>query len=119
MSQEMKNAANILYEYINKNYNKRIDAGPSYGNFLNNNIVFKKVVGKGKLKEFINEFNDIFYFMHDEKAGGKGWICIKESNLINENNLKFFEEKIDNSTDLNNLIRNSLILNKILKNVNI
>ena len=115
----MINAASLLYNYINKNCSKKIDAGPSYGNFLNNNIVFKKVVGKGKLKEFINEFNDIFYFKHDEKAGGKGWICIRESNFINENDVKLFREKIDNDTDLNNLLRNSLILNEIIKNINI
>ena len=120
-SVEMITAAKILYEHINNSSDKKIDAGPSYGNFLIKNTYYKKVVGKGKLKEFISEFKDIFYFVHDEKVGGKGWICIRDINPVIFHSNKSFEDyyiKCNNKPDdLKNLINKSLIINNILKNI--
>jgi hypothetical protein len=117
INQEKINAASILYDYISNKSDKKIDAGPSYGNLLNNNIIFKKAVGKGKLKEFINEFKDIFYFVHDEKVGGKGWICIK--NIDSKLFYDFKQVEKEDSINLNDLITNSLLFNEMLKNISI
>jgi len=91
---DKKGAVELLYNYINKTDEKKINAGINYGNFLKNNTEFKKIVGKGKLSDFIKENSDKFYFKHDEKAGGKGWICIHiDRDNHNDNHYNYHNDK--------------------------